>query len=136
MQKLSFRSPGKFETGMAAENCLLRWMADTPKAAGIRMLQEAWTDSCGTTKSLYWAKVPMPKPKKNADNMEKKWLPFLLPHGWLPDYFLQSTAWQERMPEEGNCLTSSFAKACESYGEPIGNIFPLDLHGDGVPAHG
>ena len=40
------------------------------------------------------------------------------------------------MPEEGNCLTSSLAKACESYGEPIGNIFPLDLHGDGVPVPG
>ena len=57
MQKLSFRSPGKFEPGMAAENFLLRWMADTPKAAGIRMLQEAWTDS---------------SPRKNTDNMEKK----------------------------------------------------------------
>ena len=37
------------------------------------------------------------------------------------------------MPEEGNGLTSSLVKACESYGEPMGNIFPLDLHGDGVP---
>ena len=72
MQKLSFRSPGKFEPGMAAENFLLRWMADTPKAAGIRMLQEAWTDYCETRKNLYWAKIPMPKPKKNTDNMEKK----------------------------------------------------------------
>ena len=75
-------------------------------------------------------------PKKNANDTEEKWMPFLLPHEWLPDYFLQSSAWQEGIPEEGNFLASRLAKACESNGEPIGNMFPLGLHGDGVPVQG
>ena len=33
-------------------------------------------------------------------------------------------------------MASRLAKACESYGEPIGNMLPLGLHGDGVPVQG
>ena len=89
-----------------------------------------------TWKDLYWAKIPMKNPKKKSNDMEEKWMPFLLPHEWLPDYLLQSSAWQEGMPEEGSFLASRLAKACESYGEPRGNMFPLGLHGDGVPVQG
>ena len=89
-----------------------------------------------TWKDLYWAKIPMKNPKKKSNDTEEKWMPFLLPHEWLPDYLLQSSAWQEGMPEEGSFLASRLAKACESYGEPRGNMFPLGLHGDGVPVQG
>ena len=60
----------------------------------------------------------MKNPKKKSNDMEEKWMPFLLPHEWLPDYLLQSSAWQEGMPEEGSFLASRLAKACEAMENP------------------
>ena len=40
---------------------------------------------------LYWAQIPMKNPKRKNDNLEEKWMPFLLPHEWLSNYLLQRT---------------------------------------------
>ena len=73
-----------------------------------------------TWKDLYWAKIPMKNPKKKANDMEEKWMPFLLPHEWLPDYFLQSSPWQEGMPEEGSfCWPAGWPKLVKAMGNPL-----------------
>ena len=73
-----------------------------------------------TWKDLYWAKIPMKNPKKKANDMEEKWMPFLLPHEWLPDYFLQSSASQEGMPEEGSfCWPAGWPKLVKAMGNPL-----------------
>ena len=88
-----------------------------------------WTD-------LYWAKVPMKSPAKKSTDVQDKWMPFLLPHDWLPNYLLQARAWQEGMPEEGTFLAREMAQACRAWGNPEGSMFPVGLHGDGVPVQG
>lgn len=65
-----------------------------------------------------------------------KWMPFLLPHEWLPAYLLQAKAWDEGLPEEGTFLAKILAEACEGWGSRPGSMFPLGLHGDGVPVQG
>ena len=88
-----------------------------------------WTD-------LYWAKIPMKNPAKKANDLEERWLPFLLPHEWLSDYLLQCGAWDEAMPEEGTFVANRLAQACQCHKEPLGGMLPLGLHGDGVPVPG
>eukprot|EP00435_Cladocopium_sp_Y103_P012687 s119_g3.t1 len=88
-----------------------------------------WTD-------LYWTKVPMKSPAKKRHDVQSHWMPFLLPHDWLPTYLLQAGAWEEAMPEKGTFLDRELAQTCQDWGNPEGSMLPLGLHGDGVPAQG
>ena len=60
--------------------------------------------------------------------------PFLLPHDWLEFYLLQEGACKEGQPEEGSFY--ELKKACSARGQPGEGMFPLGLHGDGVPYQG
>ena len=85
---------------------------------------------------MYWAKIPL-WDKKN-DKKVKVALPFLLPHDWLHLYLGQPGAFQEGLPEEGTWLAREWREAMKALGEPEeGNsMYPLGLHGDGVPVKG
>ena len=78
----------------------------------------------------------MKNPAKKANDLEERWLPFLLPHEWLSDYLLQCGAWDEAMPEEGTFMANRLPQACQCHKEPLGGMLPLGLHGDGVPVQG
>ena len=62
---------------------------------------------------IYWAQVPIRKRPKSKETIQE-WLPFLLPHEWLTEYWLQPGAWAEGMPEDGSFLATELNKACES----------------------
>lgn len=62
--------------------------------------------------------------------------PFLLPHDWLEFYLLQEGACKEGQPEEGSFYEEELKKACSAWGQPGEGMFPLGLHGDGVPYQG
>ena len=85
--------------------------------------------------NVYWAQVPIKKRPKSKETIQE-WLPFLLPHEWLCEYWLQPGAWAEGMPEDGSFLAKELNKACESWGNEPGSMFPLGLFGDGVPIQG
>ena len=86
--------------------------------------------------TLALAKIPL-WDKKN-DKKVKVALPFLLPHDWLHLYLGQPGAFQEGLPEEGTWLAREWREAMKALGEPEeGNsMYPLGLHGDGVPVKG
>lgn len=88
-----------------------------------------WTD-------LYWTKIPMKMLGKKSNDLQSHWMPFLLPHDWLPAYLLQPGAWEEGVPEKGTYLAKETTEACRAWGNPEGSMLPLGLHGDGVPVQG
>ena len=59
----------------------------------------------------------MKNPKRKNDNLEEKWMPFLLPHEWLSNYLLQEHSWEEGMPEEGTFRARKSLKLVRA-GEP------------------
>ena len=85
---------------------------------------------------LYWVQVPMKSPKKKSHDISQQWLPFLLPHEVLGKYFTQPNAWKEGMPAEGTFNCKILNEACASNGNPPMSMYPLGLHGDGVPVQG
>ena len=60
-------------------------------------------------------------------------LPFLLPHGWVAAYLQQPGAWEEGQPEVGSSLAKTVDEVWKRQPWPM---FPLGLHGDGVPVQG
>lgn len=85
---------------------------------------------------LYWVQIPMKSPKRRSNDLSQQWLPFLLPHEWLGKFFAQPNAWQEGMPVEGTFNCKILNEACASNGNPPMTMYPLGLHGDGVPVQG
>ena len=78
--------------------------------------------------------------------MRHEKLPFLLPHEWLSNYFLQPGAVQEALPPKDSSLGQQLQRVKEAWdnrepkegrepeqGKPM---VPLGLHGDGVPVQG
>eukprot|EP00439_Symbiodinium_sp_Y106_P080550 s218_g19.t1 len=68
-------------------------------------------------------------------------MPFLLPHEWLADYFLQPAAVEEALPAAGSPLGQERERieaAWRKLGEPEEGrpMVPLGLHGDGMPVQG
>ena len=85
---------------------------------------------------LYWAQIPMKNPKKKNHDLSQQWLPFLLPHECLGKYFTQPNAWKEGMPTQGTFNCNRLNEACASNGNPPMTMYPMGLHGDGVPVQG
>ena len=83
---------------------------------------------------LYWADVPIWDPKRNQKLVAK--LPFLLPHEWLGDYLLQDGAFEEGLPQAGSWQAQALKEVCNAWGEPEEGMFPIGMHGDGVPVQG
>ena len=115
------KEPAKAEEGKDrdknANRTLKRWMKK----------QQCWGH-------LYWHKVLLHNPKTKS--LERHTLPFLHPHEWLSDFFLQPGAWEEGMPEEGSHYSQELAKVCTEWGNQPNTMYPLGLHGDGVPVQG
>ena len=84
---------------------------------------------------IYWAEVPIRKRPKSKEIIRER-LPFLLPHEWLSEYWLQPGAWAEGMPEDGSFLAEELNKAFGSWRNKPGSMPPLGLFGDGVPIQG
>ena len=82
--------------------------------------------------NFYWAQIPLYNAKTKAVSQE--WLPFLLPHEFLSDYFYQEGAVEEAMPVEGTYRSQRLAEVCKAWDSSV--MVPLGLHGDGVPIHG
>ena len=94
------------------------------KRLETKMQQGQWTD--GWRKIRNGEKFIGHKFQSGKDQSQKEiiqeWLPFLLPHEWLTEY--------------GSFLATELNKACESWGNKPGSMFPLGLFGDGVPIQG
>ena len=82
--------------------------------------------------NFYWAQIPLYNAKTKAVSQE--WLPFLLPHEFLSDYFYQEGAVEEAMPVEGTYRSQRLAEVCKAWDSSV--MVPLGLHGDGVPIQG
>ena len=100
-----------------SSRALTRWLAR----------QNNWT-------ALYWADIPFWNPSTKKRIVFSH--PFLLPHEWLDMYLLQAGAFQEGQPEEGSFFHKELKKGCRAWGQPGEGMFPLGLHGDGVPYQG
>ena len=110
--------PGKKEPGDGtAAKSLTRWLKRENKWA-----------------PLYWADIPLWNPAKKQKVMSSH--PFLLPHDWLEFYLLQEGACKEGQPEEGSFYEEELKKPRSAWGQPGEGMFPLGLHGDGVPYQG
>ena len=83
---------------------------------------------------LYWANIPLWNPRKEK-KIETSPLPFLLPHEWPCDYMHQPGAIQEAMPEKGTARRK-LAEMTMAWGNLLGSLIPLGLHGDGAPVQG
>lgn len=82
---------------------------------------------------LYWAQVPMARPK--SGKRELVWLPFLLPHEWLPLYCKESGAYEDLEPADADeDLQERLLKLQQQLQAPF--LVGLGLHGDGVPIGG
>ena len=66
-----------------------------------RTLQR-WMRKNSTWPELYWATIPLKSGKTKEVKHEK--MPFLLPHEWLADYFLQPGSVEEALPPPGSPL--------------------------------
>ena len=62
---------------------------------------------------FYWAQIPLYNPKTKAVSQE--WLPFLLPHEFLSDYFCQEGAVEEAMPAAGTYRSQRLAEVCKAW---------------------
>ena len=94
-----------------------------------------------TWPELYWATIPLKSGKTKEVKHEK--MPFLLPHEWLADYFLQPGAVEEALPPPGSPLGQELLRVEAAWKKRLGEpdeegrpMVPLGLHGDGVPVQG
>ena len=81
---------------------------------------------------LYWAEIPMKDLKTNG--IKKVWMPFLLPHEWVPQYCAQCGALADLLHFEDEELEERLLKLAKQLGAPA--LVALGLHGDGVPIGG
>ena len=105
-----------------------------------RTLQR-WMRKNSTWPELYWATIPLKSGKTKEVKHEK--MPFLLPHEWLADYFLQPGSVEEALPPPGSPLgqellrvEAAWKKRLREPDEEGRPMVPLGLHGDGVPVQG
>ena len=63
-------------------------------------------------------------------------MPFLLPHEWVGEYLILRENFVEGLPEAGTYMHRQLAKATEAWDSSPWTMFPLGLHGDGVPIQG
>ena len=90
-----------------------------------------------TWKDLYWAKIPMKIPRKKQMIRRKSGChSCCLMSGSQIISFKAVPGRKAYLKKAIFWPAGRLAKACESNGEPIGNMFPLGLHGDGVPVQG
>ena len=80
---------------------------------------------------LYWAEVPMADLKKGGEKMV--WMPFLLPHEWVPLYCKQNGAVEDLDTEDPD-LVERLRVLSSQLKAPF--LVGLGLHGDGVPIGG
>jgi hypothetical protein len=82
---------------------------------------------------LYWAEIPTADLR--TGKVQLTWVPFLLPHEWLPLY----TRWEESLddlePEEDYMRSARQRLAKTLHADPH-KLVVLGLHGDGVPIGG
>lgn len=83
---------------------------------------------------LYWATIPVWNRKKKET--ETALIPFLLPHQVMSQYLALEGTWNEGMPAPGTFLYAELSKVCAAWKEPVQGMFPLAIHGDGVPVQG
>ncbi|CAE7730017.1 unnamed protein product [Symbiodinium sp. CCMP2592] len=73
-----------------------------------RTLQR-WMRKNSTWPDLYWAEIPLKSGRTKEVKPEK--MPFLLPHEWLADYFLQPGAVEEAFPAPGSPLSRQLGES-------------------------
>ena len=93
-----------------------------------------WMKKKSQWPKFYWCKVPLWDRKKKKTSQQ--WLPFLLPHEWLSDYLILKENFFEGLPDAGTFMHRQLARACEAWESSPWSMFPLGLHGDGVPIQG
>ena len=106
---------------------------------------QRWMRKHSSWPELYWAAVPLKHPR--TKEVVQQQVPFLLPHEWLADYFLQPGAVEEALPAQNSPLGQELQRVKEAWdikrepeegsepeqGRPM---VPLGMHGDGVPVQG
>ena len=106
---------------------------------------QRWMRKHSSWPELYWAAVPLKQPR--TKEVVQQQVPFLLPHEWLADYFLQPGAVEEALPAQNSPLGQELQRVKEAWdikrepeegsepeqGRPM---VPLGMHGDGVPVQG
>ena len=81
---------------------------------------------------LYWAEIPMKDLKTSG--VKKVWMPFLLPHEWVPKYCAQPGALADLLQFEDEELEARLLKLAKQLSAPA--LVALGMHGDGVPIGG
>ena len=100
-----------------AHNAGLRLNTPFDKTFSLREAAEAsaFKPAEGSEPELCWATIPLKSGKTKEVKHEK--MPFLLPHEWLADYFLQPGAVEEALPPPGSPLGQELLRveaACRS----------------------
>ena len=80
---------------------------------------------------LYWAKIPLCDLKTGGEKLT--WVPFLLPHEWVPMYANQRSALEDLQVQDPE-LQDRLTALGQQLKTPF--LVPLGLHGDGVPIGG
>ena len=108
------------------------WKNFSSKNAARSMLR--WMKKKSAWGKLYWAKIPMWNNKEEKNELMEH--PFLLPHEWLSEYLRLPENFQEGMPEKESFFYQKLEKAAKAWKSSPETMFPLGMHGDGVPVQG
>ena len=119
--------------------------ATASEAKNAARTWQRWMRKHSSWPELYWAAIPL-KNNRTKEVVQQQ-VPFLLPHEWLADYFLQPGAVEEALPTQNSPLGQELQRVKEAWdikrepeegsepeqGRPM---VPLGMHGDGVPVQG
>ena len=83
---------------------------------------------------LYWAEIPVADLK--TGKQKNQWVPFLLPHEWLPLYTRWPEAWEDLRCGEEDPLRRRLLPVAKQLKADPDKLVALGLHGDGVPIGG